>query len=150
MRELCDIPNDAPVVIMLATYEPRKGHEYSFAPCGRFFSERPDTHLVICGDGTASDISRVEQHLSILPDHANVHLKGFQPKGPELIHDADIVAIASQEFESFGWTAIEGMIRGSLLFRQIVADLSRLSAMSAPGSVVIEMILSNSDHICWI
>ena len=41
-----------------------------------------------------------------------IHLLGFIPDGASLISQADLLLIGSQEFESFGLTAIEAMVRG--------------------------------------
>ena len=36
----------------------------------------------------------------------------FIPDGKVLINQADVLLVSSQEWESFGWTVIEAMVRG--------------------------------------
>ena len=126
LRELCKIPSDAPLALMLATYEPRKGHEFLFNAMKRVFEARPDAHLVICGDGDAQDVAKVTALRHKLLENYNVHLLGFQANGSSLIDDADVLLIASQEFESFGWTAIEAMVRGCPVVSTDVGGLTEV------------------------
>ena len=100
-----------PMCLMLATYELRKGHEFIFEVFKRVNSIEKEAHLVICGDGSKKEKHTVD-HLkkSIAPD-SNIHLLDFIANGRDLISQADILVVPSQEWESFGWTVIEAMTR---------------------------------------
>ena len=43
------------VCLMLATYEKRKGHSFLFKAFQKVYEKYPDTHLVICGDGSKKE-----------------------------------------------------------------------------------------------
>ena len=102
---------DRPLCIMLGNYEPRKGHRFIFEVFREVAKELPEAHLVVCGGGTESQFARVESIKEQLLPEGNIHLLGFVPKGSSLINQADVLLIGSQEFESFGLTAVEAMIR---------------------------------------
>ena len=111
LRETLDI-GTAPLCLMLGTYEPRKGHAFLFKAFSDVSRKYPDAHLVICGDSTSEEKSKVDKlRKSIVPE-ANIHLVDFIADGKKLINQADMLLVASQEWESFGWTVIEAMVRG--------------------------------------
>ena len=102
-------PGEGTVLLMLGTYEPRKGHAFLFEALDRACAGRTDVHLVICGHGKPDDIRHVENLKAEYDNRVNIHLLPFYPKGNRLISQADVLLIGSQEWESFGWTAIEAM-----------------------------------------
>lgn len=103
---------DAPLALMLATYEPRKGHAFLFDAFRRVHERFPHAHLVICGDGTEPERAEVARLRERIAPDANIHLLEFVPGGSKLIRQVDMLVVASQEWESFGWTVIEAMARG--------------------------------------
>ena len=100
-----------PICLMLATYEPRKGHAFLFEAFALVKQAVPDAHLVVCGDATGGDKQRVEELRARSPVHDSIHLAGYISGGGNLINQADLLLVASQEWESFGWTVIEAMVR---------------------------------------
>ena len=111
LRDKLGIGN-APMCLMLGTYEPRKGHRFLFEAFLRVQQGVPEAHLVICGHGTPDEVAAVETLRRTIAPGAHIHLLEFIPGGSGLIAQADVLAIASQEWESFGWTAIEAMSLG--------------------------------------
>lgn len=110
LRESLNI-YDSPLCLMLANYEPRKGHTFLFKSFARVTKKYPDAHLVVCGDGSVKAKSKVKKILEKFAPLSKVYLLDFIPGGRELIKQADIILIASQEWESFGLTVAESMIR---------------------------------------
>ena len=108
-REKYNIPKDGQICLMLATYEARKGHELLFNAIKLVHRKMPNTHFIICGDGTDEEIAKVENLRNKITPNSNIYLDSFIADAKELISQADILLIASQIFESFGWTAIEAM-----------------------------------------
>ena len=104
--------NDSPLCLMLATYELRKGHDFLFKVFKKVNENFPDAHLVICGDSTPEEFAVVKALRKKLAPNANIHLLDFIQNGKLLINQADMLIVASQQWESFGWTVIESMIRG--------------------------------------
>ena len=97
---------------MLGNYEPRKGHSFLFKSFKKVAEQYSDISLVVCGDGSAEQKNEVKKALDKFAKGLDIHLLDFIPNGRYLINQADILLIASQEWESFGLTAAEAMIRG--------------------------------------
>jgi len=103
---------DAPLCLILANYEPRKGYSFLFEAFALVAKSLPDVHLVACGGGTDNERAAVESARNLLAPKANIHLLGFVHNGADLINQSDLLLISSQSFESFGLSAVEAMIRG--------------------------------------
>ena len=118
---------DNPLCLMLSTYEPRKGHQFIFRAFEKVLKIVPNAHLVVCGSSTKNQIinvRRLKSEMSKVAD--NIHLFGFIPNGASLIAQADIILIGSQEFESFGLTAAESMIRKKPVISTNVGGLAEV------------------------
>lgn len=103
------ISNATPLCLMLGTYEPRKGHIFLFQAFKKVLAEIPDAHLLICGYGFPYEIKQVTRYVSELQLHDSVHLMGFRKDISHLLDSADILVVASQKYESFGFTSVEAM-----------------------------------------
>ena len=110
LRESLNIKN-SPMCLMLANYESRKGHSFLFESFKIVSQKFPDVHLVICGDSLPNAKLEVQKKLSKIAPNSNVYLLDFIPGGSNLISQADVLLVASQEMESFGLTVAESMIR---------------------------------------
>jgi len=97
------------ICLMLATYEMRKGHKFLFKAFKKVSTDYPDSVLICCGCGTLSDIKRTNQLVFDLGLENKIHILDYRDDAMELLAQADILLISSQEFESFGLTAIEAM-----------------------------------------
>ncbi len=110
IRKNLNIENQK-ICLMLGTYEKRKGHEFLFNVFEKVHKKIPDLNLVICGDSKKEDRKYVEMIKSKYASRSKIHLLDYVNEGNILMNQADILVISSQEWESFGWTAIEGMAR---------------------------------------
>jgi len=109
IRETLAIPSDSPIVAMLGTYEPRKGHRFLLEAFVRVRETLPKAHLVISGFGQPEEIARVEGFVDELGLKDSVHLEGFWIDRHDLMEEASVVVVSSQGFESFGLTLVEAM-----------------------------------------
>ena len=111
LREYLNI-GSAPLCLMLGTYEARKGHEFILNVFSKVVEKIPNACLVMCGDAKGEDFNRVLKLKKDLFSNAEkVFILDFIPNGSELISQSDVLLIGSQSFESFGYTAVEAMIR---------------------------------------
>lgn len=110
LREDLNIGN-SPLCLMLGTYEDRKGHEFIFRVFNRVLKKIPNAYLVICGGRTDIEFNKVKELKEKIIPHQNIILMDFIPNGANLISQSDLLLIGSQSFESFGYTAVEAMIR---------------------------------------
>jgi glycosyltransferase involved in cell wall biosynthesis len=94
---------------MLGTYEPRKGHYFLFQAFKKVLHEIPDAHLLICGFGFPHEIKQVQKYVTDFKLENNVHLMDFRTDVSHLLSHTDILVVASQAYESFGYTSVEAM-----------------------------------------
>jgi glycosyltransferase involved in cell wall biosynthesis len=109
VREELRIPENSPIVLMLATYEARKGHEFLFKAFVDVIQEVPEARLVIAGHGSMSEIQIVERLVESYKLAGIVHLLGFRNDVVSLLGQSQVVVVPSQHSESFGLTIVEAM-----------------------------------------
>lgn len=109
IRAKLNIPADSPIVAMLGTYEPRKGHRFLMEAFARVLRAVPNAHLIVTGYGQPEEIERVASYVEELKLGDAVHLEGFWIDRHELMHETAVVVVSSQGFESFGLTLVEAM-----------------------------------------
>jgi L-malate glycosyltransferase len=110
LRETIGISEHSKLMVMIGTYEERKGHEFLLKAMSYVYQKHINVHLAIIGSGSKSETSRINQLIEKYTPNKNVHLTGFIDNAPQMIKGADILLIPSQGFESFGLTAVEGML----------------------------------------
>lgn len=109
IRSELGITADSPLCLLLATYEPRKGHYFLFKAFKIVLNEIPQAHLLICGFGFPEEVSLVEKFVKELDLEKNIHLMSFRNDISNLLLNSDILVVSSQSFESFGFTSVEAM-----------------------------------------
>ena len=106
-RKALNLVNNQTVVLMLGTYEPRKGHEFllqSFAELQNLYSS---ARLICAGDDPNQVIKHLQKRVGQLGLVGLVTLMPFQSDISRLMEACDIVAIPSQSYESFCLVAVE-------------------------------------------
>lgn len=111
LKEEFGFPPDSLVCLMLATYEPRKGHDFLFRAFRQVIAEIPSARLLICGYGYPDEIERVKTLVDQYGLSGQVSLQGFRRDIDFLLSQSDLLLVASQAFESFGLTSAEAMAR---------------------------------------
>jgi glycosyltransferase involved in cell wall biosynthesis len=104
----------SPYCLMLATYEPRKGHHYLLKAFSLVSKEFPDVKLRIFGYvAKPHEMETVVAEVDRLSLKDRVELNEFTQEKNQLIKNASILVVPSQENESFGLTIIEAMALGT-------------------------------------
>lgn len=106
------IPQDAPVCLMLGTYEMRKGHEFLLDAFAKVVNLVPVARLLICGFGYPAELQRVRELVHARELDQQVVLEDFREDVPDLIAASSMMLVPSQSSESFGLTIIEAMSHG--------------------------------------
>lgn len=109
LRKKLALSNDTTLLMMLATYEERKGHKMIVDVLANLLSMKSKSHLVFLGYGEDSEIKTVEAYAHAKGVENHVTCLGFQPNAMEYLAQTDFLLIGSQGFESFGLTSIEAM-----------------------------------------
>jgi L-malate glycosyltransferase len=138
-----------PICLILGTYEARKGHKFIFKAFRRVLDIIPNAHLVSCGAGTQNEFNTIKNLVEKDNLGGNVHILGFTPDGASLIKQADILLIGSQEFESFGFTAVEAMIRGKPIVSTNIGGLPEVIGVDGGCGYVVDPndVVGFSDRI---
>ena len=100
------------LLVMIGTFEERKGHEFLLKAMSYVYQKHPNVHLAIIGGGSEPEILRVKEHIEKYTPNKNIYLPGFIDDVQQVLKGADMLLIPSQEFESFGLTALEAMLHG--------------------------------------
>lgn len=109
VKQTFGLTHDNKIILMIGTFEPRKGHKYLIDAMEAVFQAHRDITLFIIGSGTPKETADLKLLISKFKWNHKVHFTGFIPDISEYMSVADIVVIPSQEHESFGLTAIEAM-----------------------------------------
>lgn len=111
LRMQYNFPENSSVCLMLATYEPRKGHEFLLRAFKKVITRVPSARLLIYGFGYPAEIERVRMLVDQYGLAEVVVLNEFRRDVDFLIGQSDLLLVASQAFESFGLTSVEAMAR---------------------------------------
>ena len=109
IRDEIGISSSDPLCLMLGTYEPRKGHYFLLKAFKKVLEEVPNAHLLICGYGVPHEIKQVSGYVGELQLRDHVHLMDFRKDISPLLDSSDVLVVASQAYESFGFTSVEAM-----------------------------------------
>src|SRR5947199_8559542 len=106
----------------------QKGCDLLIAAYDRLAAGGLPARLTIVGDGP--DRSELERRVEDMRLGGSVEFLGFQPDGPALMAEMDIVAVPSR-FEPFGIVAVEAMAQGR---PGVAAAVGGLTATVAAGT----------------
>lgn len=121
--------------LMLATYEPRKGHAYLLQAFQSVTWDFPDVQLRLYGHGLANDKKKVSDEIIRLELEKNVVLGGFTPQTDSLLVGASVLVVPSQAYESFGLTIVEAMAFGVPVVTTDVGGMPEVLGDSKAGYV---------------
>ena len=109
-REL-GLPHGAPLIGLVARFDPLKDHETFLRAAGLLCREKPDTHFLLAGNGVTSANPTLCEIIAAEGLGARVHLLGERQDVPRLTAALDI-ATSSSYAESFPTVVGEAMACG--------------------------------------
>jgi L-malate glycosyltransferase len=109
LREELSLPAGAQIVLMLAVYEPRKGHDFMIRVMQDVVAAVPEAYLLVCGDGTEKERQVVQNLRAMSPVAAHVVLQPHRPDIGNVMGQVQVLVAPSQSYESFGYTVAEAM-----------------------------------------
>jgi len=133
--KLNDIPEQNPYILMLGTYEPRKGHLFLLKAFQLIHHRYPDLKLRVYGYSIGSQKEVVSDEIERLGLEASVELSDFTSDTFDLIVNAKVVVVPSQEYESFNLTIIEAMACGIPVVATNVGGMPEVLNGSGAGYV---------------
>ena len=109
LYEELSLPAKSQILLMLAVYEPRKGHAFIIQVMERVAQDIPQAHLLICGYGSADEVRQVVKLKQRSSVSEKIHLLGHRNDVGNILAQTKITVVPSQAYESFGYTAAEAM-----------------------------------------
>jgi len=97
------------LLLMLASYEERKGHRFILDVFQFVYKDIPLSHLVMCGSGSELERSCVQEQIISMNLSSAVTVLPFQDNPNILLASAQILVVPSQFEESFGLVIAEAM-----------------------------------------
>ncbi len=147
VRDQLGLPMDAPVVAAIGRLTREKGQDILLRAWPRLVEARPDTRLLVVGDGP--ERPACEALAASLGIQGSVRFLGSRDDVPDLLAAADVVAIPSRE-EGLSYVALEAMAAGVPVaafatggLREVLADdqTGRL-APAEDGAALVDAVRS--------
>ena len=135
---------DEPYCLMLATYEPRKGHVFLLQAFRLVVNEFPGVRLRIYGFGSLAEKQVVADEVKRLSLDHHVSIHDFTANTASLIANARVLVVPSQAYESFGLTIIEAMAFSTPVVTTDVGGMPEVLAGSNAGYVC-----SSNDSVAF-
>ena len=126
-----NLPKNSRIVLMLAVYEPRKGHAFIIQAMEQVVRRVPTAILLICGDGAAEEVDTVRRLCDSSSASRHIVLQGHRSDLTNLLAQAAVLVLPSQAQESFGYTAVEAMACACPV---VVTDVGGLPEVVEDGS----------------
>lgn len=133
LRKELALRKDTIILMMLATYEERKGHKMIIDVLKHLSDMKVYAHLIFLGYGEDSEVRAVKEYSHTLEIQDHVTCLGFKSNAMEYLAQCDFVMIGSQGFESFGLTTIEGMKYHKVVISTNVGGLKEVLANGEGG-----------------
>jgi glycosyltransferase involved in cell wall biosynthesis len=112
------VPQTAPVVAMVARFQPVKGHHIFQAMAQQVILQVPDAQFIVAGEdsfGVSADADYRDEMIKQSKDNSllrrRVHYLGFREDVERIFAAADVVVCPS-DFESYGKVNLEAMASG--------------------------------------
>ncbi|MEW5772872.1 MAG: glycosyltransferase [Thermodesulfobacteriota bacterium] len=112
LRAEWGIPADAPVVGMVARYDPMKGHDVFFAAAAEAARAVPGAHFVLCGDGVEEGDAALARFANSPGLAGAVRLLGRRDDVPRVMAALDVHVLSSSFGEGFPNVVGEAMSCG--------------------------------------
>jgi glycosyltransferase involved in cell wall biosynthesis len=136
LNDVIELPKKSrsePYILMLATYEPRKGHKFLLESFQLVSNSFPNLKLSIYGFNTGNQKETVVNEISRLGLENLVELNDFTSETNDLVANARILVVPSQEYESFNLTIIEAMACGTPIVATDVGGMPEVLGDSEAG-----------------
>jgi len=104
-----ELAADTKLILTIANFEKRKGHELLFRVIAQVVKEQPRTVLLLAGSGTPERTDELKAFVKSLHLDGKVFFLGHIEDIPSLVSQIDLLAVPSQGFESFGLIVLEAM-----------------------------------------
>lgn len=123
--ELC-IPEAAPVIGLIARFDPQKDHRNFVQAAKLLHGDRPDVYFLLCGDGVSWENEQLTGWIEEAGIRCRCHLLGRRDDIPRLTAALDIASLSSSFGEAFPNVICEAMSCGVPCVVTDVGDSARI------------------------
>lgn len=131
-----NIPSNHKIILMLATYEQRKGHIFLLKSLRKVLDQNKNVILILCGYGTKSEIQNILSEVSRLKLINNVIINNFIFDINSLINYCDLLILPSLCNESFGYALVEAMQRKKPVIGTNIGGINEVIENNSNGYIV--------------
>lgn len=112
IRSELGIPMDAPVVGLIARFDPMKDHRTFFHAAHLLLKTHPSVHFVLAGRGITKENPAILNNMQEIQQHDHIHLLGERTDIPQVLSALDIASSSSSWGEGLPNTIGEAMATG--------------------------------------
>lgn len=112
VREELGIPGNAPLIGLIARFDPQKDHRNFILAAGLLHVQMPECHFLLCGHGINWDNLELDRWIGAAGIGHRCHLLGERADVPRLTAALDIASTASSFGEAFPLVIGEAMACG--------------------------------------
>ena len=124
-----------PHIVMLSTFERRKGHFFLFQAMQIVLKSFPSLELHIYGDGKLSEKKIIIDDIKKLKLTSNVFINNFDINKYPILKNSSLLVFPSQEYESFGFVIIEAMSLSIPIVTTNVGGIPEVLGKSGAGII---------------
>lgn len=133
LLQLIGCQDDAPLLVHVGNFAPEKNHIGLLDAFAQILCERPDSHLVLVGDGPLR--AEVESRIEKLAMGQSVHLLGARADAACLVAGADLMLLVSH-VEGIPGVVLEACARGVPVVATNVGGLAEIIENGQTGLLV--------------
>jgi glycosyltransferase involved in cell wall biosynthesis len=133
-RTQLDLPEDAPVLAVVARLHPMKGIPYLLEAMPQIVQAQPQTRLLLLGDGP--DRAALEQQSRAAGLEKSVRFLGWRTDVVKIVPVCDVVVLPSIHTETFGYALADAMALGKPVVGTDVGGVPELVAHNQTGFIV--------------
>lgn len=126
VRKELQIPETAPVIGMMARFDPQKDHRNFVRAAKLLYHNGPDVYFVLCGDGVNWENEKLTGWIEEAGIRCRCHLLGRRDDIPRLTAALDIASLSSSFGEAFPNVICEAMSCGVPCVVTDVGDSARI------------------------
>lgn len=148
LKDEFGITGDAKILLMLGSYEERKGHEFLFKSLNKLIEKGENqVHLIVAGHGNENDAERIHSLIEKQGLKDRIHLAGFRMDVADMLSQTDVLVVPSQREESFGLTIIEAMSQSVPVVATNVGGIPEVLGKNKGGFVTEKDVDDFADKI---
>ena len=127
------LAKNSKILLMLAEYDLRKGHKFIIKVMENIIKKDKNIFLLIYGYGEKNPVKKL-----VIKSYANknIFLNDFEENNIGLISECDALVIPSQEYESFGYTALEAISKKKPVIATDCGGLPEVIINNVTGFIV--------------